>query len=140
MRTQDGAEMKGKDSQLLDSGNRWSCDRLFDSESYAQYPNRRRLQFSSPRNVFLFGRGGRTDLRCKYVFRGRPGRERVRLRMERIGGGSDGQCSSSTEHDVLPGLCSGPEDDRAPRLRGATQLKNICWKNHLSFGLRFPTH
>ena len=109
--TQEGVQMKGKDG---DSGDSWSCDRVFDSESYS---NRRRLQFSTPRNVFLFGRGGRTDLRCSYVFRGRAGRERVRLRMERIGHGQSGQCSSSTQHDVLPGLCSGPEDERAPRLR-----------------------
>ena len=103
--------MKGKDGQAR---GRWSCDRLFESESFA---SRRPPSFSTPRNVFLFGRGGRSDLRCKYLFRGRVGRERVRLRLERIGnGGAQAQCSSSSEHDLLPGLCSGGREE-GPRLR-----------------------
>ena len=107
---------------------RWSCDRVFDGASYFRRRSPTRLDdfpFATPRNVFLFGRGGRTNLRCAYTFRGGAGQERVRLRIAKIGSGAGGggssaagaQCSSSTEHDLLPGLCSGPDDERAPRLR-----------------------
>ena len=102
------------------------------------------------RNVFLFGRGGRTNLRCTYTFKGRAGQERVRLRLDRIGGGKDAaQCSSSTEHDMLPGLCSGPEDNRGvPRLRiyisevpeGTRAMRQHCICEELSYDQGIVRH
>ncbi len=86
---QDGVKKKkGVEEEVSDE---WSCDRVFDSSSYAMRRSNM-VPFSTPRNVFLFGRGGRRDLRCSYTFVGRPG-ERVRLEIEDINVG--GRAASS---------------------------------------------
>jgi hypothetical protein len=72
-----------------------SCDRVFRSQragglyksggdgSTNLYP------FGSPANVFLFGRGGRANLTCTYLFLGGAG-QRIRLAIQNISLGGDG--------------------------------------------------
>ncbi|KAK3853037.1 hypothetical protein Pcinc_040405 [Petrolisthes cinctipes] len=54
------------------------CDKVFTSTKES------RGHFSSPKNVFLFGRGGKSSLSCKYTFQTKPG-EAVRLKITNVG-------------------------------------------------------
>ena len=54
-----------------------SCDRVFrggGGGGGGVRPGEERT-FSSPDNVFLFGRGGMADLSCSYTFLGGPGQK-----------------------------------------------------------------
>lgn len=71
------------------------CDREFGSR-----PDRK---FASPRNVFLFGRGGSKDLQCTYTFRG-AAHQKIILRIIRSRMGSDCMTiyqSSSQRHECF---------------------------------------
>jgi hypothetical protein len=148
---QDGVMVVNKEEeepvQMKNQPDRWSCDRVFDSSSYALRRSSplNTFPFATPRNVFLFGRGGSTDLRCSYTFTGRPG-ERVRLEISGITAGgrrNRGRCLPSSEHDVLPGMCSptstdGADDDTELRVYvselpdGNTPVRQHCLCEELS--------
>ena len=71
------------------------CDRMFGSR-----PDR---TFSSPKNVFLFGRGGNRDLECTYIFRA-SSHQKIILRINRSRMGSDCMTirqSSSQRHECF---------------------------------------
>ncbi|XP_071549947.1 uncharacterized protein [Panulirus ornatus] len=54
------------------------CDRVFTSaQDYKGH-------FTSPKNVFLYGRGGKSSLSCKYTFQTLPG-EAIRLTITNVG-------------------------------------------------------
>ncbi|XP_069950455.1 uncharacterized protein [Cherax quadricarinatus] len=54
------------------------CDRVFNSAQDAKG------HFSSPRNVFLYGRGGKSSLSCKYTFQTLEG-EAIKLKITNVG-------------------------------------------------------
>ncbi|XP_069986672.1 uncharacterized protein [Penaeus vannamei] len=80
------------------------CDRTFPMQ-----PDR---LFASPRDVFLFGRGGARKLRCVYTFEARPD-QRISLRILRSRMGS--ACSTVYKHSSHRHECShdGGEDKPA---------------------------
>ncbi|XP_042204845.1 uncharacterized protein LOC121854315 [Homarus americanus] len=54
------------------------CDRVFTSAQD------NKGHFSSPKNVFLYGRGGKSSLSCKYTFQTLPG-EAIKLKITSVG-------------------------------------------------------
>ena len=77
-----------------------SCDRVFRSKK-AGGPFKSGLPphpFGSPANVFLYGRGGRTNLTCSYLFLGAAG-QRVSLTIQNVSLGTSSGAFCRTVHD-----------------------------------------
>ncbi|XP_072943885.1 uncharacterized protein [Epargyreus clarus] len=68
---------------LHQDGEPWGrgpCSRRFVSRSFPEAPPDPPITFSSPRDVFLYGRGGTRNISCTYRFEGNVG-EVVRLKV-----------------------------------------------------------
>ncbi|XP_045485141.1 uncharacterized protein LOC110995642 [Pieris rapae] len=68
---------------LHQDGEPWGhgpCSRRFSSRSFPEAPPDPPVTFSSPRDVFLYGRGGNRNISCTYRFEANPG-EVVRLKI-----------------------------------------------------------
>ncbi|XP_034840103.1 uncharacterized protein [Maniola hyperantus] len=68
---------------LHQDGEPWgrgACSRRFVSRSFPEAPPDPPITFSSPRDVFLYGRGGTRNISCTYRFEANPG-EVIRLRV-----------------------------------------------------------
>ncbi|XP_041977811.1 uncharacterized protein LOC121732087 [Aricia agestis] len=75
---------------LHQDGEPWGrgpCSRRFVSRSFPEAPPDPPVTFSSPRDVFLYGRGGNRNISCTYRFEANPG-EGVRLRVWGVRGGA----------------------------------------------------
>ncbi|KAK6625096.1 hypothetical protein RUM43_005387 [Polyplax serrata] len=80
------------------------CSRRFVSRSQGQQPSVIQ-KFQSPKDVFLFGRGGNTNLSCIYRFEGKKG-ERVKINIQNIDIGMR-PCKSLYHQDINRVLCHG---------------------------------
>ena len=89
----------------LQIGEEQRCDRIFRMNS-------ERI-FTSPRDVFFFGRGGNKKLRCEYEFRAGYN-QRISLRMTRSRMG--GECVSKIEGSSDRYECSNKGKDEYPSL------------------------
>uniref|UniRef100_T1JCM1 CUB domain-containing protein n=1 Tax=Strigamia maritima TaxID=126957 RepID=T1JCM1_STRMM len=78
------------------------CDRIFSGEHL------RNGRFASPRNVFLFGRGGHPNLTCTYTFVAPPSK-RVRITLRRMKTGR-GQCTNEYNLDTRRYTCHHETD------------------------------
>ncbi|XP_013139476.1 PREDICTED: uncharacterized protein LOC106104080 [Papilio polytes] len=68
---------------LHQDGEPWGqgpCSRRFSSRSFPEAPPDPPVSFSSPRDVFLYGRGGKRNISCTYRFEANVG-EVIRLRV-----------------------------------------------------------
>ncbi|XP_069954902.1 uncharacterized protein [Cherax quadricarinatus] len=92
------------------------CDRTFTMQ-----PDR---LFASPRDVFLFGRGGARKLRCVYTFQAEP-TERIVLRILRSRMGSS--CGTLYKHSSRRYECSHSGADDKP----AIWIKEEPWEGVL---------
>ena len=61
--------------------------------------------FRSVRNIFMFGRGGTTNLKCVYRFEAQRG-ERVRIKIRRVTT-MNRECSSRVDEDINRSFCYG---------------------------------
>ena len=119
------------------SREKWSCSRVFRSNAYSRSTSG--FPFSSPRNVFLFGRGGKKELRCAYTFVGRSGeRVRVSINTLSLGGGKKGGCQSGINLGALPGLCTGGDAPGKLYISevpdGKTELRQHCICEEIGYG------
>ncbi|KAL0272396.1 UNVERIFIED_CONTAM: hypothetical protein PYX00_005379 [Menopon gallinae] len=80
------------------------CSRKFVSRSHDNVHSFAQ-KFQSPRDVFLFGRGGNTNLSCVYRFEGQKG-ERVKLNIQNLATGSR-PCRSLYHRDINRVRCHG---------------------------------
>ncbi|KOB64833.1 Low density lipoprotein receptor-related protein-like protein [Operophtera brumata] len=74
---------------LHQDGEPWGrgpCSRRFSSRSFPEAPPDPPVNFSSPRDVFLYGRGGMRNISCTYRFEAKPG-EVIRLRVNGVRSG-----------------------------------------------------
>ncbi|KAK0171076.1 hypothetical protein PV328_008838 [Microctonus aethiopoides] len=78
------------------------CSRIFYSRNRDQYSDR---YFRSPRNIFLYGRGGSKNLTCVYRFEGEQD-EVVKLRFNKLLNGNR-TCRSVSSVDYNRLLCVG---------------------------------
>lgn len=88
-----------------------ACGRAFGSGSG---------YFGSPKNVFFYGRGGRRNLTCEFLFSPSSTDERVRVTVSRmhvtdIGVGA--ACTTETDARTNRTLCVRPPVDRVPQAR-----------------------
>ena len=153
----------GTDRSLSRPDTKWNCNRVFNSASYSRmssnHPADSLNRFSSPQNVFLYGRGGRRDLHCSYTFNGRPG-ERVQLEITHLslgkqperrkkGGKKKGPKCLTKPHPDLEGhfICAtkGTKYDSeyteaqlwiAELPDGSTPLRQHCLCQHIEGGNR----
>ncbi|XP_051171873.1 uncharacterized protein LOC127288453 [Leptopilina boulardi] len=90
---------------LHQDGDRYGngpCSRVFYSRNRDRYPDHR---FQSPRNIFLYGRGGSKNMSCIYRFEGEPD-EVVKLRFNKLFNGNR-SCRSVSSSDYNRLLCIG---------------------------------
>ncbi|XP_039292120.1 uncharacterized protein LOC111044919 [Nilaparvata lugens] len=85
------------------------CSRRFVSRSQpqtAQGQSSTPLTFGSPRDVFLYGRGGATNLSCTYWFLAQKG-ERVRITLKRLNTGNRSDCVTRVNAHSERMQCAG---------------------------------
>ncbi|CAL8109741.1 unnamed protein product [Orchesella dallaii] len=101
-----------------------SCSRIFKSQNRAIQAG----SFTSPRNVFFFGRGGVRNLTCIYRFLGGPN-ERVRLTIDKISL-DGGYCKASVEPNVGRSMCYPlSPNESATVTEGQVQLWEVPWND-----------
>ncbi|XP_050664549.1 uncharacterized protein LOC126965122 [Leptidea sinapis] len=101
---------------LHQDGEPWGrgpCSRRFASRSFPEAPSDPPVTFSSPRDVFLYGRGGSRNISCTYRFEANPG-EAVRLRIWSVRSGGRLCRSVSSAHS--PWYRCGGEPTAAVRV------------------------
>ncbi|XP_028030461.1 uncharacterized protein LOC114243244 [Bombyx mandarina] len=108
---------------LHQDGDPWGrgpCSRRFASRSFPEAPPDPPINFSSPRDVFLYGRGGARNISCTYRFEANPG-EVVRLRVWGVRSG--GRLCRSVHSAHAPWYrCAGD-------LTAAVRIFDRPWKN-----------
>ncbi|XP_064458800.1 uncharacterized protein LOC135369079 [Ornithodoros turicata] len=90
------------------------CDRIFRS---AQKP---RGRVASPKNVFLYGRGDSSSIKCSYHFHGAVS-ERLRLRIDKIYLATEG-CSTTYDENQIQHYCTYPTNDTWRRRFGELRV------------------
>ena len=83
----------------VDESEQVSCDRVLASDmAGGGYITMQEYAVTTPRNVFLYGRGGRENITCKFKFVGSPS-QRIQLRFSNISmGGRD--CKTVFDNSV----------------------------------------
>ncbi|XP_011559939.3 uncharacterized protein LOC105390349 [Plutella xylostella] len=108
---------------LHQDGEPWGrgpCSRRFASRSFPEAPPDPPVTFSSPRDVFLYGRGGSRNISCTYRFEANPG-EVIRVRVWGVRSG--GRLCRSVHSSHSPWFrCAG--DPTA-----AVRIFDKPWKN-----------
>nr|XP_018896496.1 PREDICTED: uncharacterized protein LOC109030132 [Bemisia tabaci] len=93
---------------LHQDGDPWGsgpCSRRFQSKTQQLQPQQPH-KFRSPRNVFLFGRGGATNLSCVFRFEGQKG-EKVRITLLQVATGNRSDCATRLNPDSGHLQCIG---------------------------------
>jgi len=83
--------------------NRQSCDREFKSDQVGGRYNTQDYAFATPRNVFLFGRGGRENISCTFKLIGSP-TQRIQVKFTNISVG-DRPCKTVFDPSIARYRC-----------------------------------
>ncbi|XP_001841887.2 uncharacterized protein LOC6031035 isoform X2 [Culex quinquefasciatus] len=102
---------KGEDVPLL-------CSRVF---------RKRKGEFQSPRNVFLHGRGGASNITCLYRFEASVG-ERVRIDLFNVSFGDSATCTTESDGHTGRAKCTPSEADPDGRI-GELRLFDVPYKD-----------